>query len=86
MRLTCMLLPTEQMHQHATKLPSPIYMLSIINLQLSIAVNISIRVWCVIHLLWGGLVDFLYIRPSGNFELAIRPADEERVVGSHCDK
>lgn len=61
-------------------------MLSIINFQLSIAIDISIRVWCVIHLLRGGLVGFLYIGPSGNFSLAIRPADEERVIRSHCDE
>jgi hypothetical protein len=81
-----LLLTVKQMHQHATKLASPINMLSIINLQLSVAIDISIRVWCVIHLLCGGLVDFLYIGPSGNFKLTIRPADKERIVGSHCDE
>jgi hypothetical protein len=59
-------------------------MLSFINLQLLVAIDISIRIWRVIHLLRGGLVDFLYTRFSGHFELTIGSADGERVVGGHC--
>jgi hypothetical protein len=71
------------MHQHATELASPVHMLGFINLQLLVAIYISIRIRGIIHLLRSGLVDLLRSISSGHFELAISSVTNEREVGRH---
>ena len=86
MKLTSVLLSTQQMHHHATKLPSPVLMLWLIDLELLVAIDVAIGVWRGILLRCGGLVHFLHSRSGGDFELTVGSADCEGVVVRHCDK